>query len=93
MKIQLLSDTHGFDYDISEEADVIVHAGDFSNSLRGVVDFAEYCQDMGKDYVFALGNHDYYGFVYRDEVLKTLDDLEITNKVFNTKNNIVNLSS
>ena len=61
MKIQLLSDTHGFDYDISEEADVIVHAGDFSNSLRGVVDFAEYCQDMGKDYVFALGNHDYYG--------------------------------
>lgn len=61
MKIQLLSDTHGFDFELSEEADVIVHAGDFSNSLRGAVDFARRCQVMGKDFVFALGNHDHYG--------------------------------
>lgn len=60
MKIQLLSDTHGFDYDIAEEADVIVHAGDFSNSLRGMVDFANYCKELNKDFVFVLGNHDYF---------------------------------
>lgn len=72
MKIQLLSDTHGFDYDISEEADVIVHAGDFSNGLRGVVGFAEHCQDMGKNFVFALGNHDYY----RSNVYGTINFLK-----------------
>lgn len=60
MKIQLLSDTHGSDYDIDEEADVIVHAGDFSNHLSGAVEFADFCIDSEKDYVFALGNHDYY---------------------------------
>ena len=60
MKLQLLSDTHGFDYDIAEEADVIVHAGDFSNSLRGMVDFADACKELNKDFVFVLGNHDYF---------------------------------
>lgn len=66
MKIQLLSDTHGFDYDLSNEADVIVHAGDFSNSLRGAVEFAEACQSIGKDYAFALGNHDYFNSNVKD---------------------------
>lgn len=60
MKIQLISDTHGFDYNIAEEADVIVHAGDFSNSVRGVVNFANICKKANKDFVFALGNHDFY---------------------------------
>lgn len=68
MKIQLLSDTHGFDYDIAEEADVVVHAGDFSNSLRGMVNFAEYCQDSNKDFVFVLGNHDYFESNIEDTV-------------------------
>lgn len=60
MKLQLLSDTHGYDYDLSEEADVIVHAGDFSNSIKGMIQFANRCKEMGKDFVFTLGNHDYY---------------------------------
>lgn len=68
MKIQLLSDTHGFDYDIAEEADVVVHAGDFSNSLRGMVNFAEYCQDSNKNFVFVLGNHDYFESNIEDTV-------------------------
>lgn len=74
MKIQLLSDTHTFEYDIAEEADVVVHAGDFSNNLNGCLEFAEYCKAEGKDYVFCLGNHDYYGSVLKDVVpyLKSL---------------------
>ena len=68
MKIQLLSDTHTFDYDITPEADVIAHAGDFSNNLSGCIEFADYCKSIGKDYVFCLGNHDYYGSVLKDAI-------------------------
>lgn len=60
MKIQLLSDTHGFDYYLDDDADVIVHAGDFGNGLKDAILFAEKCQDLNKDFVFVLGNHDYY---------------------------------
>lgn len=73
MKIQLLSDTHGYDYDLSEEADVIVHAGDFSNSLQGVIEFVEACRSMNKEYVFSLGNHDYFDSNIKD-VWKYLQD-------------------
>ena len=66
MKIQLISDTHTYDYDISPEADVIVHAGDFSNNLRGCLDFVDICKSQNKEYVFCLGNHDYYGSVLND---------------------------
>lgn len=68
MKIQVLSDTHTFEYDIAEEADVIVHAGDFSNNLGGCIEFAEYCKSEGKEYVFCLGNHDYFGSVLKDVI-------------------------
>lgn len=60
MKIQLLSDTHDFDYIINEHADVIVHAGDFSNNMNGAMQFIKQCQALHKDFVFVLGNHDYY---------------------------------
>lgn len=68
MKIQLISDTHTYDYDISPEADVIVHAGDFSNNLRGCLDFVDICKSQNKEYVFCLGNHDYYGSVLNDAI-------------------------
>lgn len=61
MKLQILSDTHTFDYDIHPDADVVVHAGDFSNNLRGCLDFVNACKDESKEHVFVLGNHDYYG--------------------------------
>ena len=60
MKIQVLSDTHGNKYNISKEADVIVHAGDFGNNPNKALDFYNLCKSMGKDCIFVLGNHDYY---------------------------------
>lgn len=83
MKIQLLSDTHSNldKFKPHKEADLIIHAGDFTSgvgdSIKYISEFAELCKEHEKPYVLVKGNHDYYGFVYRDEVLKTLDDLEI----------------
>lgn len=68
MKLQVISDTHTYDYDIHPEADVIVHAGDFSNNLRGCLDFVDICKSKNKEYVFCLGNHDYYGSVLNDVI-------------------------
>lgn len=61
MKIQILSDTHTFDYELNSEADVIVHAGDFSNNLKGCLKFDKDVKALGKIPIFVLGNHDYYG--------------------------------
>ena len=61
MKLQILSDNHTFDYVIHPDADIVAHAGDFSNNLRGCLDFVEVCEDAGKEHIFVLGNHDYYG--------------------------------
>lgn len=61
MKLQILSDNHTFDYDFHPDADVVVHAGDFSNNLRGCIEFVEACKSENKEHVFVLGNHDYYG--------------------------------
>lgn len=66
MKLQILSDTHNSDYTLSQEADVIIHAGDFSNSLDGAITFAESCQKINKDFIFVLGNHDYYNSNYEN---------------------------
>lgn len=68
MKIQILSDTHTFDYDIADEAEVVVHAGDFSNNLRGCLEFVDVCKSLNKQPIFVLGNHDYYGSVLNDAI-------------------------
>ena len=60
MKLQILSDTHNSQYAILDEADVIIHAGDFSNRLSGAIEFAEKCKNLNKNFIFVLGNHDYY---------------------------------
>lgn len=60
MKIQILSDTHNNAYTFDKEAELIVHAGDFSNSLKGCIEFVNKCNAEGKKHVFVLGNHDYY---------------------------------
>ena len=60
MKLQILSDTHNSQYAILDEADVIIHAGDFSNRLSGAIEFAETCKNLNKNFIFVLGNHDYY---------------------------------
>ena len=83
MKIQILSDTHQdlSRFKINPEIDLIVHAGDFSkgvgNSVQHIVNFTDMCDEANKDYVLVLGNHDYYGFVYREELLQYLDELNI----------------
>lgn len=60
MKLQIISDTHNYDYSISDEADVIVHAGDLGNGSHQVFNFIKACKDKNKEYVVVLGNHDYY---------------------------------
>lgn len=65
MKIQLLSDTHSnLDrFKINKEADLIIHAGDFTNKLDGInqiVKFSDLCEDHGTPYVIVLGNHDFW---------------------------------
>ncbi|MDV4313670.1 MULTISPECIES: metallophosphoesterase [unclassified Acinetobacter] len=68
MKLQILSDTHNSKYSISEQADVIIHAGDFSNRLSGAIEFAEKCKSLNKKFIFVLGNHDYYSSNYSSVV-------------------------
>lgn len=65
MKIQLISDTHGYypDFNISSEADLIIHAGDISNGYdlyEKTEEFDKLCKQANKDYLFVLGNHDWY---------------------------------
>ena len=60
MKLQILSDTHNSEYQLSTDADLIIHAGDFSNRLSGAIEFAETCKNLNKNFIFVLGNHDYY---------------------------------
>ncbi|EEZ72421.1 metallophosphoesterase family protein [Neisseria cinerea] len=71
IKIQLLSDTHGNVYTLSPDADLIVHAGDFSNSgIVGIMEFQTACRAANKPFICVLGNHDYYhgniGSVYAE---------------------------
>ncbi|WP_347460942.1 metallophosphoesterase [Acinetobacter sp. ANC 7454] len=68
MKLQILSDTHNSEYHLAKEADVIIHAGDFSNHLSGVIDFTESCKRLNKNFIFVLGNHDYYDSNYNQVV-------------------------
>ena len=65
MKIQLISDTHGYcpDFNISSEADLIIHAGDISDGYdlyEKTEEFDRLCKQANKDYLFVLGNHDWY---------------------------------
>lgn len=61
MKLHILSDTHGQTVTPHPAADLIVHAGDFSNGRRGAEAFQAACAAAGKPCVFVLGNHDFYG--------------------------------
>lgn len=74
MKIQLLSDTHGSPYALHPEADVIAHAGDFGNGLAAMRQFQAACNEVGKPYVFVLGNHDYYHENMSDVRLQLRDE-------------------
>lgn len=74
MKLQLLSDTHGSPYFIDQNADLIVHLGDFGNGLKGAVEFHENCKKLGKPYVFVQGNHDFY-HENMTEVYRKIQDL------------------
>lgn len=78
MKIQLISDTHTYPIFISEEADLIVHAGDIGNGHIGhILSFVDACKNKNKDYVLVLGNHDFYGRQTISNVYKELDKYNI----------------
>jgi predicted phosphodiesterase len=65
MKIQILSDTHGNAYTIEDQADLVVHAGDFGNhGLMHLYQFVNLCELHNKPYVIVIGNHDFYGHNY-----------------------------
>lgn len=95
MKIQLLSDTHSdlSRFRINDDADIIAHCGDFTkgykDSVKHIIEFTDLCEENDKPYVLVFGNHDYYGYNYRDELLKELDEYGINyltvGKVFDFK--------
>lgn len=65
MKIQLISDTHTFDYTINPEADIVVHCGDSSNGdFKYILQFKEKCDELNKPHIYIVGNHDAYGKSY-----------------------------
>ena len=67
MKLQIVSDTHGHDFEIAPEADVIIHTGDFGNhGTYHAKLFHARCKELGKPYVAVLGNHDYYGSSHKE---------------------------
>lgn len=70
MRIQLVSDTHNKTHGlkISKDADLVIHAGDLSNGIDDLhvqtymLDVL--CKEVGVDYLYVLGNHDYYSLGY-----------------------------
>ena len=47
MKLQILSDTHCYDYTLDPTADLIVHAGDFGNNgMYFLLEFANKCNKI-----------------------------------------------
>ena len=81
MKIQFLSDTHSNldKFKPHKEADLIVHAGDFTSRLDGInqiIKFTDICKEHEKPYVLVLGNHDYYSNTIED-TFKQLDNYDI----------------
>lgn len=74
LKVQILSDTHNEAPEcvLDHTADLIIHAGDFGNhGLYHVQKYIKYCKDHKLDFLFVLGNHDYYGS-YIDSVVDLL---------------------
>lgn len=67
MKIQLISDTHGYlnRFTPHQDADLVIHAGDFTvyhdKDCQQIRQFVQRCEQYHKPYVLVLGNHDYYG--------------------------------
>lgn len=77
LKIQIFSDTHSdlSRVRINPDVDIIANAGDFTKREDGfnqIMKFVELCDMHGKPHVINLGNHDYYGSVYREDLLEKL---------------------
>lgn len=61
MQIQFLSDTHGYNYfNISSEADVVVHGGDADDGPECLLEFIKQCKELNKPPIITPGNHDYW---------------------------------
>ena len=77
MKLQILSDTHCYDYTLDPTADLIVHAGDFGNNgMYFLLEFANKCNKMSIPYVIVPGHHDLYS-TEMTAILNYLDSLNI----------------
>jgi Icc-related predicted phosphoesterase len=65
MKICCISDTHNFNLDFVPEADVLLHAGDFTQqgTLPEIAKFNEYCKQVKHRFTYGIyatpGNHDF----------------------------------
>lgn len=78
IKIQLVSDTHTYNVEISEDADLVVHAGDIGNGNIGhILNFVDACKNKEKPYVLVLGNHDFYGRQKISNVYAELDKYSV----------------
>lgn len=75
LHIQILSDTHGNPVHklIDQDADIVIHAGDFGNGPAVALEAAKWCEHNGIEFVFVLGNHDYYG-CFIDPVINMFKD-------------------
>ena len=73
----MLSDTHTAlpEDTIDLTADLIVHVGDFGNAGNYFADvYFKYCKQHNKEFIFVLGNHDYW-HSHIDETVKYFKDL------------------
>lgn len=76
MKIQLVTDTHGYNYiQINPEADLIIHAGDAGNGIQDLLEFSFLVKAEQKPLLVVPGNHDLWHQDLNDlkELFKSLD--------------------
>lgn len=63
LKITFISDTHGLHHklEISDDTDILIHAGDFTNDGKGVQNFASwFVKQKARHKVIISGNHDVF---------------------------------
>lgn len=67
MKLQILSDLHGHLPKISQEADLLIFAGDVATTPRKTGEMFSQVREMTKaPIVYVLGNHEFYDNIYPD---------------------------
>jgi predicted phosphodiesterase len=81
-KLQILSDLHGYLPRISQDADLLIFAGDVATTPRKVGEMFSTVREMTKaPIVYVLGNHEYYDNVFPNSIK---DYKHVVNSISNT---------